>query len=157
LKYNAQLMDAHFEYVGFVNGAGNSNSALNYSLVDAKAFDKAKTNVLYYRLRQVDFNSKSTNSQTVRVVRNAEKANTLSANPNPFSNTYTVSFNAVNEGSVTIRTIDIQGRVVSQHSAVTSKGMNQVAIDNLDQLRAGVYFVNVTVDGETQVLKLVKN
>jgi hypothetical protein len=42
-----------FESIGFVKGAGNSTRMLNYSLTDAKAFEK--TPVMYYRLKQVDF------------------------------------------------------------------------------------------------------
>jgi hypothetical protein len=146
-----------FEYAGFVKGAGTSTGKLSYSFTDAKAFDKAAGNVLYYRLKQVDFNGRSVYSQIVKVVRTAEKANSLLARPNPFGNVYSVSFNAMDEGTVMIRMMDIQGRVVSEHFAKTTVGMNEIVIEDLDQLRAGVYFVNVTVDGETQVLKLIKN
>jgi hypothetical protein len=45
-----------FEKVGFVKGAGNSNRISNYGLTDVRAFDVTNSNILYYRLKQLDFN-----------------------------------------------------------------------------------------------------
>lgn len=146
-----------FEYAGFVKGAGNSNSPISYSSTDARAFEKASSNVLYYRLKQVDFNGDFTYTHTVRVVKNAEKANALSAYPNPFGNAYSVSFDAADAGAVKLTMIDLQGKMVAEQTSAVVKGSNRISFDNLGDLQTGVYFVKVTVDGETQVLKLVKN
>jgi hypothetical protein len=146
-----------FEKVTFVEGAGNSTTKLNYSITDARAFAIANSNVLYYRLKQVDFNGKFTYSNTVRVNRVAEKATSMSAYPNPFNTSYNVSFDAAEAGAVTITMLDMQGRLVTAYTAKTVKGSNEIVVDNIDQLHAGIYFVHVTVDGETEVLKLVKN
>jgi hypothetical protein len=146
-----------FESIGFVKGAGNSTRMLNYSLTDAKAFTKTSSTVLYYRLKQVDFDGTFAYSNVVKVNSNAQKANALSVYPNPFNNAYNVSFDAANAGMVELKMVDIQGKVVAEYSAPAIKGENKISLDNLSNVSAGVYFVKVTVDGETQVLKLVKN
>jgi hypothetical protein len=47
-----------FENIGNIQGAGNSNSILNYSYSDANPF----TDISYYRLKQTDFNGNNTYS-----------------------------------------------------------------------------------------------
>lgn len=83
--------------------------------------------------------------------------NALSIHPNPFANSYRVSFDAVNAGTVNLKMVDLQGKVVAEQTSDTLKGLNEISFDNLHGLQAGIYFVKITVDGETQVLKLVKN
>jgi hypothetical protein len=144
-----------FEFAGFVKGAGNSTTKLSYNLTDAKAFAKANSNVLYYRLKQADMNGKFTYSNVVRI-QNTEKAGAVSVYPNPFNAAYTVSINAAAAGTATMKMVDLQGKVVSEQTAALVKGLNAISFDDLNVM-AGVYFVKVTVDGETQVLKLVKN
>ncbi len=147
----------NFEKAAFVKGAGNSNKALNYSLTDAKAFAVAKSNVVYYRLKQVDFDGKYAYSQVVRVAKNAEAVNALSVYPNPYASAYSVSFTAAKEGMATIEMVDLQGKVVATKSAAIINGNNMVPMTEVTNLEAGVYFVRLTVNGETQMTKLVKN
>lgn len=150
--------DGHtFVKAGFVKGAGNSNTILNYNFTDAGAFTAANSNVLYYRLKQLDADGRYTYSAVVRVNKNAEAMNALSIHPNPFANSYRVSFDAVNAGTVNLKMVDLQGKVVAEQTSDTLKGLNEISFDNLHGLQAGIYFVKITVDGETQVLKLVKN
>jgi hypothetical protein len=146
-----------FAFVGFVDGAGNSSVATKYSLLDAAAFASAKVDVLYYRLKQEDFDGNSSYSNTVMVSINAEASNGLSVYPNPFDDSYTVSLTANNAGAANIELFDIQGKMVNKQNKELTKGFNTVQIDNLVNLHTGIYFVKVTVDGETQVMKVVKN
>lgn len=147
-----------FERVGeFVEGAGNSNVPNNYSLTDEQAFGSANSWVLYYRLKQVDFDGTETYSNIIKVAKEGDNLNALSAYPNPFSSNYNVSFDSKQEGMVTIQMVDLQGKVVNEQTTVISRGLNTVTIDNVSNLHAGIYFVKVIVDGDTQLVKLVKN
>ncbi len=147
----------NFVKAGFVKGAGNSNKTLNYSLTDAKAFAVANSNVVYYRLKQIDFDGKFTYSQIVRVAKNAEAVNALSVYPNPYATSYSVSLTATKEGVATTEMVDLQGKVVATKSASIIGGNNMVPMTEVTNLEAGVYFVRLTVNGETQMTKLVKN
>ena len=151
------LNGSTFEKVGFVKGAGKSNRTSNYGLTDVKAFDVTQSNVLYYRLKQLDFDGEYSYSQVVRVTKNAEAANALSVYPNPYSSAYGVSFNAAKDGVATIEMLDIQGKVVATLDAIITTGNNLVPITEANNLNKGIYFVRLTVNGETQVTKLVKN
>lgn len=146
-----------FEFAGFVEGAGNSNVAINYSLTDEQAFAKTISAVLYYRLKQIDFDGTVTYSNTIKVAKEGDNVNALSVFPNPFVSNYNVSFDAMQDGTVSIEMVDIQGKVVLVQTASTIKGLNTITMNNVSDLQAGVYFVKVNVDGEMQILKLVKN
>lgn len=144
-----------FEKAAFVRGVGNSNKLVRYNMTDAYAFNKA--NVLYYRLKQVDFDGKYAYSQVLRLSISSEKANSIVVYPNPFSTEYQVSFQANNEGIAILETVDLQGKVVANKTVSIQAGINAIPVTEVDNLKAGVYFVRLTVNGETQVMKLVKN
>jgi hypothetical protein len=144
-----------FEQVTFVKGAGNSSRELTYGLTDLNAFSKG--NVLYYRLRQVDNDGIATYSQVVRVSTAIQKANGISVHPNPFAATVDITLIASVDAVVQIEIADIQGRNINSVHANVIKGTNTVSIDHLDTLQPGVYFAKISIDGETQVVKLIKN
>jgi hypothetical protein len=146
-----------FTYAGYVEGALNSNTRLNYSFTDAEAFVRASSNVLYYRLKQLDADGKTDYSGTVKVNSKTEVAGTVSAYPNPFSDAYQLLLNTTGESSAIITMTDLQGRIVSSQTVALTTGQNVVASGDLQDLQAGVYFVKVTINDETRVLKVVKH
>jgi hypothetical protein len=150
----------HFDKISFVKGAGNSASTLNYNLLDKDAFAKSQqqkaNSQLYYRLKQVDFNGAYTYSNTIRVTIHAGKANAFSVFPNPYSNSFSISFTSPDEGNTTIEIMDIQGKVVAAQDARVASGANTILMNEASVLRAGIYFLKVTINGETQVMKIVK-
>lgn len=145
-----------FEAIGFVKGAGNSNQKVNYQLNDAKAFALTQSKKLYYRLKQLDANGAYTYSKVVVVTADAEVLNGVSAFPNPFDGSYNVSFTAQTEGPVTIQMMDIQGKQVAEVTAPAVKGINTIDMEAVTELLPGMYFVKITLNGESQVLKLMK-
>lgn len=56
--------DGQFEAIGRVKGAGNSAAKLDYSFIDAHL---TANNILYYRLKQVDFDGKFVYSNVVPI------------------------------------------------------------------------------------------
>lgn len=145
-----------FERTGeFVKGAGNSRTVKNYSLTDANAFAKAR--VVYYRLKQLDLDGRFAYSPVVKVSASVNTVNGLSVFPNPYSDSYQVSFNAATDGDATIEMADIQGRVILSETSSVTAGNNSIPMNNVGTVNAGIYFVRVTKDGETTVIKLVKN
>ena len=146
-----------FETVGFVKGAGNSNTRLSYVFNDQSAFAKTAATVLYYRLKQVDMNGKFAYSQIAKVSIDDKELNAVSAYPNPFNDAMQVNFRSANEGVATVRILNIQGMVVSEQSQSVTNGMNRVDLNGLSTLDRGMYFVQLTVNGETTVVKMMKN
>ena len=146
-----------FVKVAFVKGAGNSNVKMNYALTDAKAFVVANSNVLYYRLKQVDLNGTATYSKIVKVSITAENVNSVLAYPNPFTTAYSVSFTAAKAGVANMELVTILGSTVSSVTTDITAGNNVLQVNTVATLETGIYFVKLTVNGETQVIKLVKN
>jgi hypothetical protein len=146
-----------FEQVGFVKGAGNSNQTISYSLLDNEAFAKTNANILYYRLKQVDVDGNESYSNIVMVTSNTENTNGLSVYPNPFTTDYAISLTATTDAKATVELFNVQGKQVNVQSKEITKGFNVIQVTNIEALQNGIYFVKVTVNGETQVMKLVKN
>lgn len=146
----------NFEKIDFVKGAGNTTKQQNYYLTDARAFARTSSNTLYYRLKQVDFDNKYTYSQIVRVTHATALNNELSIYPNPFISDYKVTYTAANEGTGSIEMLDMFGKVVAQQTITFLSGSNTASMLELSELSSGIYFVRLTIEGESQIFKLLK-
>jgi hypothetical protein len=144
-----------WEDLGFVNGAGNSNTMHQYTFMDYSAF-APEVSSLYYRLKQVDHNGAFTYSPVANVTRKTAITTQLSVYPNPFNDRCSISFDAAEEGQVSVIVHDLQGRVVAKHNAEAVKGNNTIMLDQLSLLQTGVYMLKVQVNEETHVLKMIR-
>ncbi len=147
----------NFKYLGFVKGAVNSNTISNYNLVDANAFVNNASNVIYYRLKQLDLDGQFTYSKVVSVNNDSKTENVFEVFPNPFNTEFNIVVNATEAGNAAVETIDLQGKVLVSKSFNTVNGLNTLNMNDLPNLNAGIYVVKVTVNGQTFVHKLVKN
>jgi hypothetical protein len=156
--YIERSMDGRsFTSIDFVKGASNSNKAIGYNYTDANVFAASQSNILYYRLKQVDLDGKYVYSQVVRVTKYAKEANSLCVSPNPYANNYSITFTATADGTATLEMMDLQGKVVASQNAVVASGANTILVNEASTLKAGIYFVRMSINGEMQTLKLVKN
>ncbi len=144
-----------FETIGFIKGKGNSNAIVNYSFTDANVFVDSK--FAYYRLKQVDFDGKFEYSKTIKVTNSNVSFDDVKAYPNPFANELNISFNSAKNTSGLVEITNIQGKVITVKNTDVQKGLNTITLTELNDLSAGIYFVRLSVNGETQVMKLVKN
>jgi len=144
-----------FETIGFVKGKGNSNAIVSYSLTDANVFADSK--FAYYRLKQVDFDGKFEYSDIIKVTNSNVSFDDVNAYPNPFANELNVSFNSAKNTNASLEITNIQGKVITVKNTNVQTGLNLITLSELNDLSAGIYFVRLSVNGETQVMKLVKN
>jgi hypothetical protein len=146
----------NFTTVTFVKGSGNSTSTNNYAAVDAKAFATTQSNVLFYRLKQVDFNGNFQYSQVVTVNRNAT-ATTINVYPNPFVSTLSFDLFSTKDTKATVTVTDVNGSEISTSTIDIVAGNQTNTIHSLENVSNGIYFVKVTmVDGETKVVRVSK-
>ncbi len=140
-----------FEFAGRVEGNGTTTHINSYKFVDAGAFAKANSDVLYYRLKQVDFNGDFAYSE-IRVVRQneVEVKQTVTVYPNPFKDELYVQLNNADTGSE-IRLMDITGKV--WHAQTGKVGEQSIQVSKLP---AGVYFLQVVNNERTTTKKIVK-
>ncbi len=147
-----------FEFAGRVEGNGTTTHINSYKFVDAGAFAKANSDVLYYRLKQVDFNGDFEYSSIIAVSKGktGDGVTIETINPNPFTQQLHVTLNNVSEGNVTIAVYDMSGKVLYTHTQITGSGKLVIDLNELSNLPEGVYVLSVTNGSETIRQKLVK-
>ena len=138
-----------WEQVSFVSSQaadGNSNSALAYLFVDLND----TKGMSQYRIRQVDFDAKSSFSE-IRAVRGEEQSGKTIVFPNPsFNGRVSVVFeDATVTRDVTLS--DMSGRIVKQWKGVTN---NNIQLENL---KPGMYSLMIMVPetGDQSVEKII--
>lgn len=146
----------NFAKVDFVKGAGNTTQVQQYATMDAGAFDKAGSDLLYYRLKQTDVDGIYEYSNTISVRNGADRSGSVSANPNPFVNDLTLSLASANHGTAAITITDAQGREIATRTVTFEKGLNTYPVTELSDANNGVYFVKVIMNGATSTVKITK-
>ncbi|MFZ4796506.1 MAG: T9SS type A sorting domain-containing protein [Bacteroidia bacterium] len=148
-----------FKNIGFVNGNGNSNAVNNY-LFNDNLSNITIESTIYYRLKQVDFDGNFEYSNTIAVkVDNAnEFGDDVTISPNPFNNQIQLNFNSENNSTINLVLVDALGREVYNKSLPTVNGTNNLTIDDIADLKAGIYFAHLESNGiVTKTVKMLKN
>ena len=148
---------ANFSTIGVVLGA-QSTSAISkqYSFKDASP-ELLSHAVIYYRIKQVDANGKSTYS-VVKVV----KATTITkafvqVSPNPYMDKLNVNFVSDASGNAEVRLISASGNLVKITSSAITKGYNNVQLQDLNSQAPGLYIANIVINGKVAAsVKVVK-
>jgi hypothetical protein len=143
-----------FQSIGFVTGKGTTSSLVNYQWLDEKAF--AAVNTVYYRLRQVDMDGTEHLSGVVSATRTERSISSATVAPNPFNRTTQLNLVTVEQGEYTITITDIQGKIIATRVMNAVKGLNTINLTEMEQTRAGVYFIRVS-GAETTTIKVVKS
>lgn len=140
-----------FAEVGKVNGHGTTESRNDYEYEDKAPM----AGTSYYRLKQTDFNGKTSYSQE-KVV-NITRATINSVNPNPFREHFTVEYTMPEGGDANIQLMNIQGKVVYEENVPSQKGQNVYNFNNNRDLNPGTYILRLVSNGEVVTYKLVKS
>ncbi len=128
-----------WQQVGFVAGAGNSNSARQYSHSDA-----ATDATVYYRLKQIDFDGKSTYSQVLTVKAAGVRAS-VQVYPNPARGQVYVQAEQL-AGTARYEVVQLGGQMVAQ--GTVQLGAQPARLD-LSRLAPGQYLLRISVDGSS--------
>jgi|GEM_PF-5595586 len=123
--------------ISFVEGAGNSTSARDYSYAD-QVITPGKYS---YRLKQIDFNGTFSYSQIVNVDVSVPKEFSLAQNyPNPFNPNTVIEFAVPVDAMVNISVYNILGENIGTIlNEYVKAGVHKIDF-NADNLRSGVYF-----------------
>jgi hypothetical protein len=143
----------NFAEVDFVNGKDFSLVRVDYKSLDQNAFDAGNT--LYYRLRQVDFDGTTSYSNVLSVSRSNMPSATLNVYPNPFTQGLSLEIVSLQDEAYNVIVTDLQGRTIATRNVSAVKGLNTISMTEMDELKAGIYFVKL-IGQETITLKVVK-
>lgn len=138
----------NFEELAKVNGAGNSKNILHYSLIDYNPL----IGTSYYRLRQTDFDGKTTTSD-IQVVKFLEETG-LKIAPNPVINRVNLEFiSANNQLDLILYTLD--GKLILKTVGSIAE-LNRQINTVISNLTSGVYAVIVKDENKIYHQKLIK-
>ncbi len=145
----------NFQKIGTVDGAGSSSVSHNYSYLDYVAI----TGILYYRLRQVDFDGTDSYSKTIAIkLKAGPGSGKFAVYPNPANGTK-VTVSVAGTGADTnggiIQVTDMSGRVVFNYKLTAGNPLVEVPVQDMN-LAKGMYVVNLLqTSGDKQTQKLV--
>ena len=128
----------NFKPIGTKQGAGNSSTLQYYNYIDSILNLKPQTsNILYYRLKQTDFDGQYEYS-AIRAVNIKQNTAEVVIYPNPVNSQITIQ--ADEQELSSIRIYNILGQDVTNLTKQLSKTDNSIIID-LSNLANGIYSV----------------
>ncbi len=137
-----------------VKGAGNSTFSLSYSYVDNSPI----AGVSYYRLKQTDYDGRNEtfNPIAVKFLKNNSDLLDLTVLKNPFNSEINLSINSEERGDVEVKLFNLEGKQV-YHSSDKLTENNLIIADGLSELKAGIYFLQVSTEMESSgMVRVVK-
>jgi hypothetical protein len=139
-----------------IKAAGNNTVQTKYQFTDDIS-DLIQYSEVYYRVRETDIDGKTIISNVVVVKLN--KTADITTWPNPFVSSVTININSIQASEMNFNLINVAGIKVRSFSQKISKGINQVAIQDLENLPGGIYILEI-VDknsGKRTITKLIRN
>jgi hypothetical protein len=128
-----------FETLGFVRGAGTTNTPREYSFIDYKVSGL----ISYYRLQQFDFDGVSAYSKTIALRNENNASDFVSIYPNPVTNVINFVFTKNQAENFTVKCYSSNGDLLLEKE-ISVAGL--IYSLNLDEIRmpAGVYFIKLS-------------
>lgn len=137
-----------FGPIGRLDGAGNSQELIAYSLMDNAPL--AGTN--FYRIKQVDFDGSFSYSNIVPVEMGKPAAGKVSVYPNPANGFFEIAIsNGWATDQVTVSIFDVQGKQVRSWDQTTDANKRILTND----LTAGVYTLQVKAGQAISTQRLI--
>ncbi len=143
---------SNWEILGVVPGSGNSNEMRFYNFLDRNE----NNGVVYYRLKQTDFNgslsySKVITSKTCSI----ETQASMEVFPNPFDGVINLSYNSVNNSTLNISVFDVTGKKIYKTEINSTEGLNTNSVD-LNTLKDGMYYLKLENANTIENYKILK-
>ena len=111
----------------------------------------------YYRLKMIDIGGEYKYSFIVRVFTGKWGNNDLLVAPNPVVNNFVIiGSNFSKTEKIKIRLLGMNGKVIITQTEQARPGYNSFKIDNLQQIPAGIYLVEVTDTDGKRVARFIK-
>lgn len=138
--------------VGFVGGAGNSTSTINYSFDD----ENLSPGKYYYRLKQIDIDLRFVYSPIVSAVLGGKEFFSLEQNyPNPSKSETIIKFTLPRPAKVNLSLFDMNGRLVKVLlDGSKDSGTHAISL-NASTLSTGLYYYKIQAGENSAVKKMI--
>ncbi len=142
-----------WETINTVASKGNSSVVVNYSAYDAKP----NSGVNLYRVKQFDLDGRVSTSSIAKIKVNIDKT-TANVLANPFINDIVVDFSTKNAEMVSVRLLDITGKLIFADNLKVNSGSSRIQLSKAAQLNSGMYILSIAdAEGNTILnTKLIK-
>jgi hypothetical protein len=140
--------------IGFVAGAGTSNSPKEYTFAD----QNLTPGVYVYRINQIDNDGTSKYSASAQIDAGAVgKVFQLCENyPNPFNPTTNLQFSVPQDGYASLKVYNMVGQEVAMlYSGVAKAGHYIQATFNASRYASGIYFARLQFNGQSLVQRML--
>lgn len=141
---------ANWTTIETVSAAGNSTTTLAYSIVDAEK----GTDVVYYRLNQVDQNGTHKIYGPISAICIEIKDFTAEVYPNPTKDDFTLEITNSTSQYIQLQIIGNDGIVMYQATRLLDTGTTILPMNN-EQLKAGVYTLQIKGENTLKTIKLL--
>lgn len=140
----------HFEEVGQVQGAGTTTAISNYTFTDTNPLK----GLSYYRLKQTDFDGQYAYSQIESVRFGDSEADDLQLSifPNPADQFTNVIVVLPEDEPAKLTLTDAAGRIIITRTVNYGEPVLEFT---LNELKAGIYFINITTESASKTSRLV--
>jgi len=142
-----------FYEIARLQGAGNSNTLVDYHFVDKKMLPGDN----YYRLLQVDYDGTVTTYKAIALNcdKNIKGEPIMQAYPNPFKDEINVVIKNIDEGDFTLEIINELGKVV-YHEKFTANSSEYQTMLTLNNLQSAVYNLRLNSKKNVVNIRVVK-
>jgi photosystem II stability/assembly factor-like uncharacterized protein len=147
----------NFYTIGSVKGAGTSTQSHSYSYTDKLSSNPDGS--LFYRLKQIDLNGRSTYSKILTIDVDIPAVFNLSQNyPNPFNPSTVISYSIPVKSFVTIEIFNALGQKIRTLVNSQKEAGSYTVNFNAENLPSGMYLYKLTADmfSETRKMLLLK-
>jgi hypothetical protein len=141
-----------FIKIGEQKGAGTTQIRQEYAFTDN--FGIITSNILYYRLKQVDYNGKFTYSE-IRKLQLSEKTNSFNAWYNANEDKTIALLTYTKPTLLSLKLIDIQGKLIGEQSISLPTGESRIQLDMFG-LAKGIYTLSVADETGVKVKRIMK-
>lgn len=140
-----------FVTIAFIQGKGTTTQSQNYSFVD----NNVQTGNYQYRLKQMDFDGRSSYSNVVEISLNPTEFNLAQNYPNPFNPSTTINFNLAKESNVNLRIFNLLGQEVASLAANEFMQAGSYSYKfNASSLASGTYIYRLEAGDFVQTKKM---
>lgn len=138
----------NYKTVEIINGKGYSNSISNYNIII-----NSNSDVVYYRLKQVDFDGRYEYYGPISVICNNKEIN-VDIYPNPFQDVLSIRLNSNIDSQLKLCIYDIRGQLVEEIIFNDKRSLYQIQIEV--KLSSGLYFIKVETGTDVYTTKVLK-
>jgi hypothetical protein len=128
----------NWQSIATINGAGNSNSTINYSYSD----NNASSGTYYYQLQQFDFDGTPHSYGPIVSYCSGEEIEIITIQPNPATDQISYMVYSSENTEVNIEIVNVLGQVVLSDKFGILKGSTSLNL-GLSQLVNGIYYLHI--------------